>query len=385
VACLPSCLLLPRPARGLTARLAALALLALFAAAAGPAHAQTGLQLPVVFPAGWNLIGVTAGTAVAGASGPLYTQQAGDDGYSEVAPGATLEGGRGYWAYFAADTRVLMPADQPAERNIDLPAGRWVMIGNPLPFLATIVGADALYTYDPIEGYHQTTELQPGQGAWAFSLNGATAVAGRLTSPSPEATEIAQQLMPLLIQQSDLPVDLAVLQPLELTAVSNAQYVAQRPDAIALEAQLNLLGRSGGVKAAWQRDVDVTTGVQTPYGATATLSLYESTDGATQGLEFIFSHVSQPPSSTCARSETPPAATAGDASHTLRYDCTFNQVIEGAPGSTVLIRASYITIGWRHGKIVATIQLSAINQDASIADLQTLAQIEEARIEAAGY
>ncbi|HZU75946.1 MAG TPA: hypothetical protein VFA70_04225, partial [Dehalococcoidia bacterium] len=147
----------------------------------------------------------------------------------------------------------------------------------------------------------------------------------------------------------------------------------------------DLLGRAGGVRFTWQRDVDVTAGVQTPYGLTATLSLYESADRAMQGLELIFAHISEPPSSACAHSASPPAVTAGAASHTLLYECTFNQEAAEAPGGTVLIHASYLTVGWQRGDIVATVQLSAINQDASVVDLQTLVQIEEARIEAAGY
>jgi hypothetical protein len=368
-----------------SAALSASAFTLLLLVAAGRAAAQSGLQLPVVFPAGWNLIGVTPGTMLSGTLGPLYTQQAGGDGYTAVAAGTAPASGRGYWAFFPADARVLMPADQPAQRNVDLPAGQWVMIGNPLPLLATVTGADLLYTYDPIEGYHETTELQPGQGAWAFSRQGEAVTVARLTNPSPQATTVARQLAPLLIQQSDLPADLAALQPLELTALSNAQYVAQRQDAIALEAQLDLLGRAGGVRFTWQRDVDVTAGVQTPYGLTATLSLYESADRAMQGLELIFAHISEPPSSACAHSASPPAVTAGAASHTLLYECTFNQEAAEAPGGTVLIHASYLTVGWQRGDIVATVQLSAINQDASVVDLQTLVQIEEARIEAAGY
>ncbi|MHB8573928.1 MAG: DUF4232 domain-containing protein [Dehalococcoidia bacterium] len=152
---------------------------------AASAHAQTpgpalgGGLIP--YPAGWNLLAGFPGlggaqTVAAGATGPLYTFQAGDMAYEAVPNSTPLVAGRGYWAYFAAPTSVRFPRLLPVAPplSLSLPAGQFIMIGDPFATDASVSGADSVYVYDQQHGYQATIRLQAGQGAWAFSAAGAT-------------------------------------------------------------------------------------------------------------------------------------------------------------------------------------------------------------------
>ena len=60
-----------------------------------------------------------------------------------------------------------------ADGALDLPAAKWVLIGNPSGALTLpVLGADAVFTFDPLLGYRYTGQLLPGQGGWAISLAG---------------------------------------------------------------------------------------------------------------------------------------------------------------------------------------------------------------------
>jgi hypothetical protein len=128
--------------------------------------------------AGWNLIGSPPGSVLTGTSGSLFTYQAGDTNYETVAAGSPLKGGEGYWAYFGSGaTEALPAAGSIGSLSIQLPAGQWIMVGNPGNSTATVSGVDALFVWDPVAGaYSATKSLAPGQGAWAWSANGAQAL-----------------------------------------------------------------------------------------------------------------------------------------------------------------------------------------------------------------
>jgi hypothetical protein len=134
----------------------------------------------ILYPAGWNLLAVTQRGSGIPINVPLYTLAPGGTAYEAVSPTDT-QPGVGYWAYFATDNRLLLvpvafcEACASAFPSIPLPAGQWVMIGNPYtaPITITVSGADAVYVYDPATGaYQQTIQLQPGQGAFAYSAGG---------------------------------------------------------------------------------------------------------------------------------------------------------------------------------------------------------------------
>jgi PKD repeat protein len=129
---------------------------------------------------GWNLISGPQGTTVTNNSGSLYTFQGGDTQYETLAPGASLQVGQGYWAYFASASTATLPAAGPQTYSVFLPAGQYVMIGNPGSTPAAVTGADSVFVFDPVgNSYVPASALAPGQGAWAISAGGgAVTVAG---------------------------------------------------------------------------------------------------------------------------------------------------------------------------------------------------------------
>src|SRR5205823_1759093 len=125
----------------------------------------------VTYQAGWNLTGVPSGTILALAASPLYTFQAGDTEYENVPTSSTLIGGRGYWAYFTVATTINLPGGSTTPLSITLPAGQYVMVGNPSANLSmTVSGADVVYTFSNAANDYApaatTATLPPGQGAW---------------------------------------------------------------------------------------------------------------------------------------------------------------------------------------------------------------------------
>lgn len=129
----------------------------------------------IIYPAGWDLVSGPPGTDFSAAQGLLYTIQPGDSRYQSTSPGGGTKSGWGYWALFASDTAVRLPAGSTTPATVTAPAGQFFMIGNPSGSRpATVTGADAVLTYDPIQGYQQATTLPPGRGAWVFSANGGT-------------------------------------------------------------------------------------------------------------------------------------------------------------------------------------------------------------------
>jgi hypothetical protein len=114
-------------------------------------------------------------TIVEGADGPLYTLQPGDTAYEVLPPNTPLEAGVGYWVHFNQPTSIVFPQGTntvPVTRT--LPAGEWVMVGDPFATAAQVSGADAVYVYDAATGYTLTDTLQAGQGAWAYAKMGGT-------------------------------------------------------------------------------------------------------------------------------------------------------------------------------------------------------------------
>jgi hypothetical protein len=131
-----------------------------------------GPTVIVNHPAGWNLVGVPAGGAITGTVPPYYTYQAGDTAYQTA---QTLQPGLGYWANLPAAATSNLPVTGPVTVTKSLPAGQYIMIGNPGSSSALVAGADVVYTYSATAGYQATMTLQPGQGAWALSSAGGTA------------------------------------------------------------------------------------------------------------------------------------------------------------------------------------------------------------------
>jgi hypothetical protein len=92
-----------------------------------------------------------------------------------------VRSGLGYWAYFSAPMDVAFPSPATQQLTRTLPPGQFVLIGNPGDEVAGVSGADVVYIYTAL-GYHATTALGPGQGAWAYSVAGGTITIGPAAS-----------------------------------------------------------------------------------------------------------------------------------------------------------------------------------------------------------
>jgi hypothetical protein len=133
---------------------------------------SSGASNAITYHAGWNIVGAPEGTRYAGADGPLFTLQPGDQEYEVLPAGTPALGAQGYWAYFPVARTVQMP-DGVQFLTVELPPGQWVLVGNPSGARTSPVsGADALFTWDPGRGYRAAASLLPGQGAWAYSQAG---------------------------------------------------------------------------------------------------------------------------------------------------------------------------------------------------------------------
>ncbi len=147
----------------------------------------------VSYPAGWNLVAGPEGTLFSGAVGPLYTLQAGDASYRTITAADAARAGYGYWAYFPQTTFIRLAGTVRLPQSLQLPAGQYVLIGNPANEpVAVSPGVDVLLTYDPAgRSYVPTTVLLPGQGAWAYSIDGMVLTFSALSPPAPPSVPAA--------------------------------------------------------------------------------------------------------------------------------------------------------------------------------------------------
>lgn len=148
------------------------------------------------YQAGWNIVGVPDGTVLpvdAWSWEPLRGQ------YQRLGAGTPLAGGKGYWAYFTAPQTLPLAVGGATTVQIAAPAGAWVLIGDPSAVSgATIGGADAIYSYDPLAGaYTPAKTLGPGGGAWALSVvGGAIVIAAQPPAPPANPAAISARSVP---------------------------------------------------------------------------------------------------------------------------------------------------------------------------------------------
>lgn len=144
--------------------------------ASSPTASSSASGSSVAYLSGWNIIAGPTGTTPAGVLGSFYTIQSGDSSY-ETLSNQSLQAGEGYWVYFPVAISSPLPPVGSQTVTVPLPAGQFVLIGNPGTTPATVSGADLVLTFDPGgNGYVATTTLAPGQGAWAISQSGGTAI-----------------------------------------------------------------------------------------------------------------------------------------------------------------------------------------------------------------
>ncbi|MGI8971538.1 MAG: hypothetical protein ACR2HB_12670 [Dehalococcoidia bacterium] len=151
---------------------AVVALLLGFCVPSTALRAQTSGAL-VTYSAGWNLVALPPGSEAAATPESLYHWLTNADAYQTISVNEETRTAVGYWAYFAAETRVTLAPGGAGAYQFQARPGHYVMIGNPSGASpALVTGADACYSYNPRMGYQQGTTLTPGEGAWAISLNG---------------------------------------------------------------------------------------------------------------------------------------------------------------------------------------------------------------------
>ena len=73
---------------------------------------------------------------------------------------------------------MTLPCVTAQTQRIALPAGHFIMVGNPTDGPVSVSGADVVDTFNPATNAYTTVTgtatLGPGQGAWAFSRAGGT-------------------------------------------------------------------------------------------------------------------------------------------------------------------------------------------------------------------
>src|SRR4051794_27611985 len=84
----------------------------------------------VQYAAGWNLVSGPEGSHLTGAGGPPLTLQPGDASYETFAADGALRAGWAYWAYFP-NGGSLQTTPGLSTYTVTVPAGQWVMVGNP--------------------------------------------------------------------------------------------------------------------------------------------------------------------------------------------------------------------------------------------------------------
>jgi len=122
----------------------------------------------VTYPAGWNLIAAPQGTPFPRTNGPLYTFRPGDSSYETLTTPSTFQAGLGYWAYFAAPTTVALSGVSTTATAVQIPAGQWVLVGNPSSTATVnIHDAASAFGWDALtNSYKQVSSLAPGAAAW---------------------------------------------------------------------------------------------------------------------------------------------------------------------------------------------------------------------------
>ena len=116
---------------------------------------------------------------------PLYTLQAGNPNYVPLQPNTPLQANEGYWALFGSRPQIAPPSSIAIQQTtyITLPAGQWIMVGDPFSLSVLLSGGDRVLVYNAATGqYTPATKLEPGQGAFVFSFDGGTLVLNPIVS-----------------------------------------------------------------------------------------------------------------------------------------------------------------------------------------------------------
>ena len=168
----------------------------------------------VTFQAGWNLVGCPTGTVLTGATGNIFTFQAGNTAYQSFPVTTALTAPQGYWAFFTAPTTVTLATPPTAtSQTVTLPVNQFIMAGNPFGVPVSLTGASQVFVYNTTTGQYQTaTTLQPCQGAWVISPSGGTlTITNMLVPPSPPVSTVTPTTNPVVLPIGQLLLQNAAL------------------------------------------------------------------------------------------------------------------------------------------------------------------------------
>lgn len=137
----------------------------------------------VCYAPGWHLVTSPYGFSY---PVPILVWDPGSGQYEQFPAGAQFgaagaSNGQGAWAYFTQSpfTNIGMPGipNTAPPVTVQLQAGQWQLIGDPYALYGADICPSAAYvfTYDNATGtYSQTTNIDSGRGAWAYSPSGGT-------------------------------------------------------------------------------------------------------------------------------------------------------------------------------------------------------------------
>ena len=165
--------------------------------------AASAIPTVVGYTPGWNLVGGPGGTVFASAEELLAPSPDGS-GYVTVDPQQPVAAGFGYWAYFPTsdpNPQVSLAPSALQTLTLSIEPGVWSLVANPTQGRVTVAGADAVDTYNPVDGYEAVADLGPGQGALVFSYsNSQVTLTAEAMQPPSAATAVpalpAQQAIP---------------------------------------------------------------------------------------------------------------------------------------------------------------------------------------------
>lgn len=210
-----------------------------------------------------------------------------------------------------------------------------------------------------------------------------------LAPADPALTALVQKLTPLLLQAADLPSSFTAFQPVGVFPISNADYSRGQPNAADIQARLEKDGRLGGAQTGWSLSGQYQRGQKVVTTLSDNLSEFGTADGAKDGLALVFSQITA--SGTTPQGDpfnTRPLDIGrfGDESQAYRVEQMMNVNVPGSPtpGVDRVSQVIYVA-AVRRGNAVAIVNISALNLDPPIDDLQRLMNAQDQRLKNAGY
>ncbi len=205
---------------------------------------------------------------------------------------------------------------------------------------------------------------------------------------SPEIEALGRKLLPLLIQTPELPASMRNLQQTGVFPSINEDYAKGQPNASEIAARLVKDGRVGGVQTSWSPVGQFQPGQKVVNAVVDGISEFTNIDGAKDGLALIFSQISAVKTAAGDPTVSMPldAGTYGDESQAYRVETSFTGAVAASPTPiNMQIKQVVYIAAFRRGSHVAYINLSALNTDPSVDDLKQLLQLQDQKLQAAGF